>query len=79
MQDLVSELLRMGPTASLTQNDLPTTARRAHLGSERVTKMLKTPPKAVRSGPKSTSLSETTLSDAVEMGQPVEKPLNACF
>ena len=36
------------------------------MGMERVTKVLKTPPKAARSGPKSTSLSQTTLSDAVE-------------
>jgi len=35
--------------------------------------MLETPPKAARSGPKSTSLSETTLSDDVGRGQPVEK------
>jgi hypothetical protein len=41
----------------------------AHLGSERVTKMLKARPKAARSGPKSTSLSETTLSDAVEQAK----------
>jgi hypothetical protein len=34
------------------------------LGSERVTKNLKTLPKAARSGPKSTSLSETALTDA---------------
>ena len=40
------------PTASLTQKDLPSTARWTHLGSERVTKMLKTAPKAARSGPK---------------------------
>ena len=53
------------PTASLTQKDSPSTAPGRILGSERVTKMLKTPPKAARSGPKSTSLSETTLSDAV--------------
>jgi hypothetical protein len=46
------------------------------LGSERVTKMLKTPPKVARSGAKSTSLSETTLSDAVGHGpwRPTPKP-----
>ena len=33
--------------------------------SERVTKMLKVPPKAPKSEPKSRSLSETVLSDAV--------------
>jgi hypothetical protein len=34
--------------------------------SEKVTKMLKTPPKALRNGPDSTSQSEITLSDTVE-------------
>jgi hypothetical protein len=45
------------------------------LGSERVTRMLKTPQMAARSGPKSTSLSKTTLSDAVEylLGTSVNK------
>ena len=38
-----------------------------------VTKMLNTPPKVARSGPNATSLSETTLSDAVGRFQPVEK------
>jgi hypothetical protein len=39
------------PTTSRTQNDLPGTARLAHLGSDRPTKMLNTPPKTARSGP----------------------------
>jgi hypothetical protein len=43
------------------------------LRSERVTKMLKTPPKAPKSEPKSRSLSVTVLSDAVGTIQPVEK------
>jgi hypothetical protein len=56
--------------AEALQYHLRRTTRRAlpagrKSGSERVAMMLKTPPKAARSGPKSMSPSETTLSDAV--------------
>ena len=69
-----------GPTASLMRNDLLNTARQAHIvRSERVTKMLKVPPKAPKSEPKSRSLSETVLSDAVGTFQRVEKLLRAIF
>jgi hypothetical protein len=66
-------------TASLTHTTCRALPAGRILGSERVTKMLETPPKAARSRLKSTSLSETTLSDAVGITQPVEKPLRALF
>jgi hypothetical protein len=48
------------------RNALLTTSRQARIGSERVAKMLEVPSKAPKSEPKSRSLSETMLTDAVE-------------
>jgi hypothetical protein len=65
-------LRRNHPTASLMRNDLLITARRAHIEQRKGYKDPQSAPKAPKREPKSRSLSETVLSDAVGNHQPVE-------